>query len=384
MKKYVVLILAMVPLTAWAGFDENFEHSRKNLNDLFQMMREQNISQGLTELEALASSDLFQAAGDEAMDLKKLKEADAQVQLILRSHGIGAALTERHIVTARILNAVIDVPQITKVNSESARTFSAKTKKEWLKHYEDLAREVAKEIDRPTGRGATLMKELRKLDQNFNDWYKTKFFGPYIEALILGGLLISGLFVPIPFIYRFNPLVSLPLVIASGITGLGFGIWLVDVRPVLLEAIPHRFDETLAKGEIVPPDYMKDDEKSLWLEMRLTGQITPDLLNNSVVESNVKKELSDGIDRILDEMESSYRVDRGDFAPVENIKQQLDTKKGKQLFDLKIALDGEMRRMQLAAKLSPFDPFEATALHAHKIFPDFNCKVNLAAIGAAP
>jgi hypothetical protein len=262
------------PISAATPDEVNaFESTRKNVDNVLEVLSQNRIQEGYDELQKLRDSDSLNSTKSKS-PFEDLRKVEAEFRAIIISKGVAEKLVMLGLITPEILNSVVVFP----ANASSA--IVGKNTAEWKAIAKQIASEIAVAIKNNDAK-AKFMGYLKY--QYFFDAYNKAIVTDQnddFENIVNLTLAVSFIAdVVILFSYtsdNINPgwvRGPLQLLIAPSVAGslLWYFIW----RPYSLP--PKLFWQTLTKAGIAPP---KDLEKNLhgaWFKSVLTESLDPQL-----------------------------------------------------------------------------------------------------------
>jgi hypothetical protein len=388
MKKWWIISLLIFSESTFANLSDHFQSTRRNLANLIGVLEDQKITSGLIELKKMESSVSLQMSGDDDEDWKRLKQLDREVQQILIAHGIGQALTDRSLLTAKILRAIVDLPPTGEPAEDyTSLVFTGHSIKEWSTHFENLAKEIALDHSkRPSSRGKFLFQKFASLQNSYRAWADpiscSVFANWRVDLLYAGGaaVIVGGLAAPFEAIGIFGGLYCAG--IAGSVTMIARICQGFDSENSIIEKPPKKFWKTLETAGISPSQKLDGRTRVDWLKVFLTDQ---GAIDHTYYFARAKAAVLKDIDTVLAEMRASFGIDP---AKVREILDSRDEVLSAEAHLLEVRVDILKRKFtqfDLGKRLAPFDPDRTVTLTAQKVLgAEYDCKVNLAAIGAGP
>jgi hypothetical protein len=123
--------------------------SHTSLTELLDAVETAGITSGVQDIAQFRDEQFPpQSKLNAAEMLKRLQDGQKELNNLLTSTGVGQALVDRQIVSPEILNTIIAVPAGIKFASKNF-AFHANSMKEWRREFKNLAIEIAVQLDQP-------------------------------------------------------------------------------------------------------------------------------------------------------------------------------------------------------------------------------------------
>jgi hypothetical protein len=211
------------PTQSGDSYAKEFATARQNLNALLDLLEQNQINDGVRDIQRLRDSESLQPGATEADSLQNFAEAQKQLTTILVAKGIGDRLTGTGVVTAEILGKLITMPNAQSQQPQS-RSFTESSIAEWTKLYEQLAREMVIEQSKgPSAHKASLATKFKVFNTAYQKWLSWQ-----------PGLFKNGLLKNLNF-YNFTPLNAFWNILES--VDMGAPFWKTTKREAWLMSV---------------------------------------------------------------------------------------------------------------------------------------------------